>query len=126
MVEAQQCVCIIDDESSLIEIYQTKFESEGYYVITAQNGEEGLQLIREYHPDIVLLDLQMPVKSGLEVIKDMKKDDEIRNIPIVILSNVDDMDMFRQVGKLEHTNFYLIKSLTTPQKAVDIVREVLH
>ena len=121
----QQTVCIVDDDPSILEIYRTKFEQSGYAVFTATDGSEGLQLLREHRPDILLLDIQMPVKNGVEVIKEMNTNPEFSNIPIVVLSNVDDEDMFREVGKLNRTNFYLIKSLTTPQKAVDIVREVL-
>jgi DNA-binding response OmpR family regulator len=121
----QQTVCIVDDDPSILEIYKTKFEQSGFIVFTATNGDEGLAIVREHKPDILLLDIQMPVKNGVEVIQEMCKDPELKGIPIVVLSNVDDEDMFREVGKLERTNFYLIKSLTTPQKAVDIVREVL-
>ena len=121
----KQIVCIVDDDDSILEIYKTKFEQSGFIVYTATNGDEGLAAIREHRPDILLLDIQMPVKNGVEVIKEMNTNPEFKGIPIVVLSNVDDEDMFREVGKLERTNFYLIKSLTTPQKAVDIVREVL-
>jgi CheY-like chemotaxis protein len=121
----RQTVCIVDDDPDILEIYQTKFEQSGYIVFTATNGDEGLAIVREHHPDILLLDIQMPVKNGVEVIKEMGTNPEFKGIPIIVLSNVDDVDMFREVGKLERTNFYLIKSLTTPQKAVDIVREVL-
>ncbi|MEI8104129.1 MAG: response regulator [Candidatus Moraniibacteriota bacterium] len=121
----KQTVCIVDDDENILEIYKTKFEQSGYDVLTAVNGAEGLALVRERKPDILLLDIQMPVKNGVEVIQEMCQDPELKGIPIIVLSNVDDEDMFREVGQLEHTNFYLIKALTTPQKAVDIVREVL-
>ncbi len=121
----KQTVCIVDDDENILEIYKTKFEQSGYNVLTATNGNTGLALVREQKPDILLLDIQMPVKNGVEVIQEMCQDPNLKSIPIIVLSNVDDEDMFREVGQLEHTNFYLIKALTTPQKAVDIVREVL-
>jgi DNA-binding response OmpR family regulator len=117
-------VCIIDDDPNLREIYLMKFNQEGFDVSLAINGEEGMQSIREKRPDIILLDLQMPVKNGVEVLQELAADSELSKIPVIILTNIDNEDAFREVGKFE-TRFYLIKSLTTPQKAVDYVREVL-
>ncbi len=117
-------VCIIDDDPNLREIYLMKFKQEGFDVSLAINGEEGMQSIREKRPDIILLDLQMPVKNGVEVLQELAADSELSKIPVIILTNIDNEDAFREVGKFE-TRFYLIKSLTTPQKAVDYVREVL-
>ena len=117
-------VCIIDDDANLREIYLMKFNQEGFDVTLATNGEEGMQAIRKNHPDIILLDLQMPVKSGVEVLQELQSDPELSNIPVIVLTNIDNEDAFQAVGQFE-TRFYLIKSLTTPQKAVDYVREVL-
>jgi CheY-like chemotaxis protein len=123
---AKIVVCIIDDDPSIQEIYRMKFIQEGFLVISAVNGEEGVALVRAKRPDIVFLDIQMPVKNGVEVLEMMKADPEISRIPVVILSNQDDQAWFKRIGELNATKFYLIKALTTPQKAVDIVREVLH
>ena len=117
-------VCIVDDDSDLRDIYLMKFNQEGFDVSVAVNGEEGMRLIREKKPDIILLDLQMPVKNGVEVLTELNADEELSRIPVIVLTNIDNEDSFKQVGKFE-TRFYLIKSLTTPQKAVDYVREVL-
>lgn len=117
-------VCIIDDDPNLREIYLMKFNQEGFDVSLAVDGEEGMKLIRDNRPDIILLDLQMPVKNGVEVLQELEADGELSKIPVIILTNIDNEDAFREVGKFE-TRFYLIKSLTTPQKAVDYVKEVL-
>lgn len=117
-------VCIVDDDPNVREIYLMKFNQEGFDVSLATNGEEGLKVIREERPDIILLDLQMPVKNGVEVLAELHQDQELRKIPVIVLTNIDNEDSFKEVGKFE-TRFYLVKSLTTPQKAVDYVREVL-
>ncbi len=117
-------VCIIDDDADLREIYLMKFNQEGFDVSLAVNGEEGMKSIREKTPDIILLDLQMPVKNGIEVLQELQTDKELAKIPVIVLTNIDNEDAFREVGEYE-TRFYLIKSLTTPQQAVDYVREVL-
>lgn len=121
---AKKKVCIIDDDPNLREIYLMKFNQEGFDVSLAANGEEGMKMIREKRPDIVLLDLQMPVKNGIEVLGELNADAELSKIPVIILTNIDHEEAFKEVGKFE-TRFYLIKSLTTPQKAVDYVKEVL-
>lgn len=121
---AKKKVCIIDDDANLREIYLVKFHQEGFDVALATNGEEGMKVIRAEHPDIILLDLQMPVKSGKEVLEELQADETLRKIPVIVLSNIDNEDAFKEVGEFE-TRFYLIKSLTTPQKTVDYVREVL-
>ena len=124
-ISAKQKVCVIDDDNDIREIYRMKLALEQYDVITATNGAEGLEVIRKNNPDIILLDLEMPVKNGIEVLRELGSDANLSKIPVVILSNVDDEKAFKEVGKFE-TRFYLIKSLTTPQKVADIVREVLH
>ncbi len=117
-------VCIIDDDADIREIYLVKFTQEGFDVSSAVNGEEGMRVVREKKPDIILLDLQMPVMNGTEVLKALNEDEELSKIPVIVLTNIDNEEAYREVGKFE-TRFYLIKSLTTPQKAVDYVREVL-
>ncbi len=117
-------VCIIDDDPNLREIYLMKFNQEGFDVILAVDGEEGMKAIRANHPDIILLDLQMPVKNGVEVLEELHGDAQLSKIPVIVLTNIDNEDAFKKIGGYE-TRFYLIKSLTTPQKAVDYVREVL-
>lgn len=117
-------VCIIDDDANVREIYLVKFHQEGFDVSLAINGEEGMKVVRAEHPDIILLDLQMPVKSGVEVLRELQADETLRKIPVIVLSNIDNEDAFKAVGEFE-TRFYLIKSLTTPQQTVEYVREVL-
>ena len=125
-VFGKRVVCIVDDDANIQEIYRIKFESEGFETVAALNGEDGLSLIRSQHPDVVLLDLQMPVKDGVEVLEALKRDPALSRIPVVVLSNQDNQESFKRIGELDATRFYLVKSLTTPQKAVDVVREVLH
>lgn len=123
--EKKKKVCIIDDADSIRDIYSIKFSQEGFDVVSACNGEEGLAIMRKEKPDVILLDMQMPVKNGLDVLNEMESDEAIANIPVIILSNVDDEKSVMKAGDLE-TRFYLIKALNSPQKVVDIVREVLH
>ena len=118
-------ICIIDDDADIREIYSLSLKHKGFKVVLAVNGAEGLEVIKKEHPDVILLDIQMPVMDGLEVLKKLEKDPELSRIPVIMLSNVDDEEVFKEVGKFD-TRFYLIKALTTPQKTMDIISEVLH
>lgn len=118
-------VCIIDDDDSIREIYSVKFMAEDFDVLGAKDGQEGIDAIRKEQPDVILLDIQMPVKDGFDVLRELAADQVLRKIPVIILSNVDDEQAFKKIGEFS-THFYLIKSLVTPQKVVDTVREVLH
>ena len=120
----RQRVLLVDDEAYLREIYDIELTREGFEVLLATNGEEGLDTIRKEKPDAILLDLQMPGKNGFDVLKALSLDQELKKIPVVILSNVDEEETFKQVGKYE-THFYLVKALTTPTKVAKILREVI-
>lgn len=117
-------VCIIDDDEDIREIYSVKFMAEEFVVVAARNGQEGLDVIRKERPDVILLDIQMPVKDGFEVLRELSTDQVLKKIPVIILSNIDDERAFKKIGDFS-THFYLIKSLVTPQKVVDAVRETL-
>lgn len=118
-------ICVIDDDPNIREIYCAKLQAEGYVVVSAENGEQGIKMVRECKPDLVLLDIMMPVKNGFDVLEEMQSDQTIASIPVIILSNIDDEKSLKSAGKFD-TRFYLVKSLTTPQKVANIVREVLH
>ncbi len=117
-------VCVIDDDADLREIYLLNLNREGFDAVLAKDGEEGLQVVREHRPKAIILDLQMPKKNGFEVLEELGADTELRRIPVVILSNVDDEETYKKVGQFE-THFYLVKALTTPEKAIKILREVI-
>lgn len=69
----QQCILVIDDEESSCRLFQTILEKEGYRVLTASNGLEGLDLLRKNHADLVITDIIMPVMEGVETIMKIKK-----------------------------------------------------
>ena len=117
-------VCIVDDEENIREIYETILKKSGYDVITAANGAEGLKLIKEQRPDVVLADIMMPEVDGIEMISEIRKDKDLIGIPVVVMTNIDNEETFKKAGELS-TSFYLIKSLFGPEKVVSIVDEAL-
>ena len=124
-VQPKQTVCIVDDNDDIRDIYSTKFKREGFAVVTARDGEEGLQVIRTERPYVIVLDIQMPVLDGVGVLQALKADPDLEKIPVVVLSNIDSEEMFQTVGDLGAAKYYLVKALTEPQKVVDVTLEAL-
>ncbi|MDD3487411.1 MAG: response regulator [Candidatus Moranbacteria bacterium] len=117
-------VCIVDDEANIREIYETALKKNGYEVVTASNGAEGLKTIIGQKPDLILADIMMPEMNGVEMIREIRKHKELLPIPIVVMTNVDDRETIKIAGELE-TSFYLVKALFTSEKMADIVDEAL-
>lgn len=121
----QKLICIVDDNDDIREIYRMKFASEGIETVVASDGAEGLKVIREKRPAVILLDIQMPVMDGIAVLGELKADPELSKTPVIILSNVDSDDMFQKVTDLGAADYYLIKSLVDPQRVVDVAMEAM-
>ena len=118
-------VCIVDDDPDVLMMYRMRFEQEGYSVLVAMDGETGLALIRSIHPDIVILDIHMPKMDGVSVLSELNRDSGLAGIPVIVLSNNNSDQMFQKISDLGSARYYIVKTLTTPQKVVDIVSEVL-
>ena len=83
---AHEHILVVDDETDILELIRYNLQKEGYRVTTVKTGEEGLQLIRDMKPDVVVLDLMLPGLDGLSVCNRLKRDDTTRNIPVVTLT----------------------------------------
>jgi two-component system cell cycle response regulator len=83
-------VLIVDDELFNVDYLQQELEDHNYQITTAFNGKEALEKIRKEQPDLVLLDLMMPVLDGFAVLSEVKADNDLRNIPVIIISAATD------------------------------------
>lgn len=118
-------VLLIEDDLFLTDIYLTKFEQAGYKVDIASDGKIGLQKLRQTKPDILLLDLVIPEIDGFILLEQMKKDDNLKNIPVLVLSNRgSDQDVQR--AKALGADDYLVKSQYTPSEVVAKAQELLN
>lgn len=117
-------VLIIEDDQNLRDIYKEEFETEGFEVSIASDGEEGFQKIGNLHPDIILLDILMPKMTGFDVLAKIKKDEELKAIPVLVLTNLytDTYDLVKNWG----ASFVLMKVDHTPGQVVAKVREILN
>lgn len=102
-------ILVIEDEKSLSEVISTKLKNENYEVFCAYDGEEGLSMIQKILPDLVLLDIVLPVMNGITLIEKVKADDAVKNIPIIILSNLADAQKVIDCKEKGITD-YLIKT----------------
>ena len=94
-------ILIIDDEKEMAQVERLRLEAHGYQVIVAYEGESGLLLARSEKPDLVILDIMLPKADGYEICRRFKKDEACKNIPIVLVSAVDqkyDTNLGKKVG----------------------------
>lgn len=115
---------IVEDDNFVAEVYSTKLLEMGHEVQIAQNGEEGLVLIEKSKPDLVLLDILMPVMGGIELLEELKKKVEWKNIPIILLTNVGEKESIQKARNLGVQD-YLIKSHFTPAEVIEKIESIL-
>ena len=107
-----QTIMVVDDLVTLRQPVRIMLERAGYSVEEASSGKEALDKMTESNPDLVLLDLMMPIMNGIEVIKRMKTDSVMQNIPVIILTAVADKSKLERYAKLK-TIDYLLKPFTS-------------
>jgi DNA-binding response OmpR family regulator len=108
-------VLFVEDDPTVAQMYRLKLELDGYQVVMAKDGEEGLKLAAKLKPDIIFLDIRLPKMGGLDVLEQLRQANETKNTPVVILSNYGERELVERglkLGALE----YLIKSQTTPAR----------
>src|SRR3989338_3677355 len=117
-------ILIIEDETSVSLLYQRAFNYEGFELITAFDGLEGLSLAKTHRPNLILLDIILPKMNGLKVLEKLKNDDKTKNIPVVILTNLNDMKEIEKAIALGAIK-YITKSQYDPKQVIDIVKKII-
>ncbi len=115
---------VVEDEVMLQELIMKSLEKEGCRVLTAANGEEALQRIKEERPQLVIMDIVMPIKDGFEVMTELRQAEILPRLPIIVFSNLnrqEDIDRGLELG----AKAFLVKSSVTPAELLEIVRDVL-
>lgn len=117
-------IAIIEDDQAISQMYRIKFEAEGYDVETAENGELGLGLIESMRPDIVLLDLMMPVMAGEEMLAKLRTTEWGKDIKVIILTNRGEQEIPPEVKKLGVAAI-ILKADMTPRQVAELVKSKL-
>ncbi|MFH0828935.1 MAG: response regulator [Candidatus Kerfeldbacteria bacterium] len=117
-------ILVVEDDSFLAGMYLTKFGIEGFDVELASDGKDGLKKAKEWKPDLILLDIVLPVVDGFTVLEKLRVDTEVRGIPVVLLTNLgqkSDVEKGLSLGAAD----YLIKAHFMPSEVIEKVKRLL-
>src|SRR3972149_10480127 len=116
-------ILIAEDDTILAKMYSSRFEFESYEVVVAYDGKEALGKIYKERPDLIILDIMMPKKSGMEALEEIREKEAFSNIPVIILTALSNPKMQEKAQELEAK--YFVKSEILLPKLVEIVKEEL-
>ncbi|MDI6882935.1 MAG: response regulator [Patescibacteria group bacterium] len=114
-------ILIVEDEEIISGLLERKLKAQGYGVLVAGNGQKGLETMRETKPDLILLDIVMPQKGGFEVMEEMQKDEGLKDIPVIVVSNSGqpvELDRAKELGAKD----WLIKTEFDPKEVIEKVK----
>ena len=115
-------ILAVDDEKHIVRLVQVNLEKQGYTVVTAFDGKEALEKVASESPDLIVLDVMMPYMDGFEVLMNLKKDPNTRDIPVIMLTaKAQDADVFR--GWQSGVDCYLTKPFN-PMELIAFVKRI--
>lgn len=117
-------ILIIEDDQTINQMYRMKFEATGFDVMMASDGEMGLKIGEKFHPDMILLDLQMPNMDGATTLKHLRASTWGKDKPVVILTNLGAEEAPKSIHSL-NVSSYVVKAEFTPSQVVALVKETL-
>ena len=117
-------IAIIEDDSVISQMYRMKFEADGFEVQIANNGRDGVALVEEFAPDMVLLDMQMPIMNGDECLKQIRTHDWGKTVPVMILTNLGEEEAPKSIRSLGIES-YIVKADLTPRQVIERVKSTL-
>ncbi|MFP8489849.1 response regulator transcription factor [Gracilimonas sp. Q87] len=120
---ADKTILVVDDEKDLLDLIEYNLKKEGFNVIKAENGEEGIERAKEFNPDLVLMDIMMPKMDGMEAVEKMRKDDQLKSIPIIFLTARSD-EKTEVEGLNKGGDDYITKPISTT-KLISRIKAVL-
>lgn len=118
-------VLVIEDDPILLRMYTEKLTSEGLKVLTAQDGETGLEMALKNKVDVILLDIMLPRISGTDLLEKLRQDERGKTIPVVALTNLADPVEKERAIKLG-VKKYLVKAMQNPKDVVDAIKQSMN
>ena len=122
--QRRKFVLVAEDDIFYANVYKLKLTKEGYDVEVAPNGEWAIRYAQKRKPDLILLDLVMPIKDGFETLRDLKADPNLKDVNVVILSNLgqeEDIEKAKKLGALD----YWVKTDISIQELIEQVKKYL-
>lgn len=117
-------ILFIEDESALQKTFGDILEQEGYKMVSAMDGEEGLKLAGTEKPDLILLDLILPKINGFDALKQLKGNSALKDIPVIVLTNLEGAGDIEKVLNLGATT-YLVKANYTLEEVIQKIKQIL-
>ncbi len=118
-------IAIIEDDAVINQMYRMKFEAEGFDVQVANNGKTGVEMVKTFAPDMVLLDLRMPEMTGDEALAKIRSQPWGSNIPVILLTNTGIEESPKSLKDL-NVHSYIVKAELTPSQVVEKVKIALN
>lgn len=118
-------IAIIEDDPTINQMYRMKFEADGFDVQLASDGELGVALVEAFKPDLILLDMQMPKKDGLQTLTEIRAQEWGKSIPVIILTNMGEEESPKGLRDLGIES-YIVKADLTPSQVVERVKDTLN
>lgn len=124
----KKIILVVEDESPQLKALTEHFTREGFLVLQAKNGEEGLEMAIKEQPDIILLDVLMPKMDGMTMLKKLRQENDWgKNVPVIVLTNLNpDSKEVNQAIAEDEPAYYLVKSDISLGELLEKVKEVLH
>jgi CheY-like chemotaxis protein len=117
-------ILLVEDSKAIQQMYRNKLTFEQFHVLTADNGMEAIKILSQEKPDIILLDLMMPVMDGYKVLQVIKTDPKLSNIPVLVFSAKGQPEEVEKALNLGAAG-YIVKATTKPNEVVEQIRKVL-
>lgn len=115
-------ILLVEDEKILSDLLRSKLVQEGYSVEFADNGEEGWNMLEKNKPDLLLLDIVMPKKTGFEILADMQKDENLKHVPVIVVSNSGQPVEIKRLQELGVSD-WLVKTEFDPQEVISKIKK---
>jgi len=117
-------ILFVEDEAALQKTFGDILKQEGYEMLSALDGQKGLELAKSEKPDLILLDLVLPKMHGFEVLKSLKEDETTKDIPIIVLTNLEAMGDVEKALEMGATT-YLVKASYSLEEVVQKIKKAL-
>lgn len=121
-MENKKTILIVEDEPTIVDVLREKLTDEGFSVVEAGNGEDGLAKAIKHHPDLILLDIVMPGMNGVKMLEKLKKDEWGKSVKVIFLTNLSDEEKITETYNLSPSD-YLIKAEWSIEEVIKKVKD---